>query len=169
MLEWVEAIVKPYAANAPRRIAPIHLLLSFKVQQQGFVVNTIQAIVIEVEFIPPCPACGCGLQQALQVQSKSEFHHWLILQDPDKPTPNLTCCNVTGWIIKAKCNIHKKMIHNTWKKMNFLYFPNQPQGISSAGAGGVNSYSMLTMQNNTKLLIVSQQRNRIIIILLMAW
>lgn len=133
MLEWVEVILKPYVADhVPPGIIPIILLDSFSVHQKGSVVNAIQALGVEVEFIPP----GCtGLVQPVDVgynkpfksKLKAQFRNWMMLQDPDKPTPNSTRREVTGWIIEAERDIHAAMIRNAWKKHDFSYFPDQPK------------------------------------------
>jgi hypothetical protein len=46
-------------------------------------------------------------------------------QDPNQPTPSASRHDVAGWIMEAECEVHNEMIHNAWKKMDFLYFPNQ--------------------------------------------
>jgi hypothetical protein len=131
--EWVEVILKPYVTNhVPPRIVPIILLDSFTVHQKGSVVKAIQALGIEVEFAPP----GCtGLVQPMDVgydkpfnsKLKVQFCNWMMLQDPNKPTSNSTHHEVTRLIIEVEHNIHTAMIHNAWKKHNFLYFPDQPK------------------------------------------
>ncbi len=55
MLEWIEDVLKPYVANIPPGIVPILFLDSFTVHKMGSVVNAIQALGIEIDFIPP----GC--------------------------------------------------------------------------------------------------------------
>ena len=64
MLEWVNAVLAPYAATAPIRIIPIHFLDSFKVHMLGTMADAIHKLGVEIEFIPP----GCtGLVQPIDV------------------------------------------------------------------------------------------------------
>ena len=64
MMDWVQDILAPYVANVPRGIVPIILLDDFTVHKSGRVVDAIQQLGIEVEFIPP----GCtGMVQPMDV------------------------------------------------------------------------------------------------------
>jgi hypothetical protein len=53
MLEWVEEVLAPYVVTSPPGIVPLLYLDSFRVHMMGSVVSAIQAIGVEVEFIPP--------------------------------------------------------------------------------------------------------------------
>ncbi len=53
MLKWIEVVLKPHVANVPEGIVPILFLDSFMVHKMGSVVNGIQALGVEVDFIPP--------------------------------------------------------------------------------------------------------------------
>jgi hypothetical protein len=53
MLEWIEVVLKPHVANVPEGNVPILFLDSFMVHKMGSIVNGIQALGIEVDFIPP--------------------------------------------------------------------------------------------------------------------
>jgi hypothetical protein len=55
MLDWVEHVLAPYIAMAPSGIIPILLLDQFKVHKMGLIVNAIQALGVQVKFIP----AGC--------------------------------------------------------------------------------------------------------------
>jgi len=60
MLEWVEEILPLYVPTPPPGVVPLLYLDSFTVLMMGSVVGAIQALGVEVEFIPP----GCtGLVQ----------------------------------------------------------------------------------------------------------
>ena len=53
MLEWIKVVLKPHVANVPEKIVPILFLDSFTVHKMGCIVNGIQALGVEVDFIPP--------------------------------------------------------------------------------------------------------------------
>ena len=70
MLEWVDDVLVPYVATAPPGIVPILFLDSFKVHMLRSIVSKIQALGVEVEFIPP----GCtGLIQPMDVGYNKAF------------------------------------------------------------------------------------------------
>ena len=70
MLEWVHNILAPYVATPPPGIVPLLYLDSFRVHMMGSVINAIQVLGVEVEFIPP----GCtGLVQPVNVGYNKAF------------------------------------------------------------------------------------------------
>ena len=132
MLEWVEVILKPYVALAPPHIVPIVLLDSFKVHMLGSVTRAIQALSAEVEFIPP----GCtglvqpvdvGFNKPFKAKLRGQYGAWMLLQDPNKPTPGSSRCDVAGWIIKADRAVSDATLRNAWRKTGFSYFPDLPK------------------------------------------
>ena len=95
MLEWVEEVLTPFIVTAPPGIVPLLYLDSFRVHMMGSVVSAIQAIGIEVEFIPP----GCtglvqpvnvGYNKSFKAKVKDQYMNWLMVQDPDVPIPKTT-------------------------------------------------------------------------------
>jgi hypothetical protein len=59
-----QIMLAPYVATAPPGIIPILLLDQFRVHKMGTIVNAIQALGVQVEFIP----AGCtGLVQPVDV------------------------------------------------------------------------------------------------------
>lgn len=127
MLEWVSEVLAPYVATAPEGIVPLLYLDSFKVHMMGSVVNAIQALGVEVEFIPP----GCtglvqpvdvGYNKAFKAKVKDQYYNWLMAQDPDAPTVKTTRRDVVGWILAAEDNISVETRRNAWRKTGFAYF-----------------------------------------------
>ena len=95
MLEWVSDVLAPYVATAPPGIVPLLYLDSFRVHMMGSVIAAIQAIGVEVEFIPP----GCtglvqpvdvGYNKAFKAKLKDQYLNWLMAQDPDGPIVKTT-------------------------------------------------------------------------------
>jgi hypothetical protein len=55
MLDWIEHVLTPYVTTVLPGIIPILFLDHFRVHKMGSIVNTIQALGVQVEFIP----AGC--------------------------------------------------------------------------------------------------------------
>jgi hypothetical protein len=51
----------------------------------------------------------------------------MMRQDPDQPTPAVSCRDVAGWIMEAEREVRDETICNAWKKTDFSYFLNQPK------------------------------------------
>jgi hypothetical protein len=93
----------------------------------GSVVSAIQALEVEVGFIPP----GCtglvqpidvGYNKAFKAKVKDQYMNWLMAQDPDVPIVKTTRRDVVGWILAAEENISLATRRNAWRKTGFAYF-----------------------------------------------
>jgi hypothetical protein len=131
MLNWVKHVLAPYVAMAPPGIIPIILLDQFKVHKMGSIINTIQALGVQVKFIPT----GCmGLVQPVDIgynklfkcKMHNKFLAWLVLQDPNASIPGSTRRDVAQWIFNLQDNISVETIRNAWRKMGFSYYPGNP-------------------------------------------
>ncbi len=70
MLKWIDEVLAPHVATAPPGIVPLLFLDSFTVHMMGSVINKIQELGVEVNFIPP----GCtGLVQPVDVNYNKSF------------------------------------------------------------------------------------------------
>ena len=127
MLKWVDDVLAPYVVTAPPDIIPLLFLDSFKVHMLASVVQKIQGLGVQVEFIPP----GCtgllqpvdvGYNKAFKAKLRTEYNNWLWAQDPDKPIPSTTRAEVAGWISSAEEAITRETIRNAWRKMGYSYF-----------------------------------------------
>ena len=130
MMEWVEKILAPYVENVPRGIVPILLLDDFSVHKTGAVVGAIQALGVEVEFIPP----GCtgmvqpvdvGYNKPLKSKFRDQYRQWMLDQDPNQSIPCPSRVLVAEWLIAAQRSMTPAIIRNAWKKTGFSWFPNQ--------------------------------------------
>jgi hypothetical protein len=127
MLEWIDEVLAPHVATAPPGIVPLLFLDSFAVHMMGSVVNKIQELGIEVDFIPP----GCtglvqpvdvGYNKSFKAKMKDQYMDWLMVQDPDAPIAKTARRDVVGWILAAERNISQQVIRNAWRKTGFSYF-----------------------------------------------
>jgi hypothetical protein len=95
MLEWIHEVLAPHVVTAPPGIVPLLFLDSFAVHMMGSVVNKIQELGVEVDFIPP----GCtglvepvnvGYNKSFKAKVKDQYMDWLMFQDPDAPIAKTT-------------------------------------------------------------------------------
>jgi hypothetical protein len=103
MLEWVNNVLAPYVVTAPPDVIPLLLLDSFKVHLKGTITNAIQALGVEIKFIP----AGCtGLVQPINVGFNEPFKTYMthlysdfmMAQDPDMPFCGATRREVSAWV-----------------------------------------------------------------------
>jgi hypothetical protein len=127
------------------------------------VVNRIQDLGVQVEFIPP----GCtgllqpvdvGYNKAFKVKLRTQYNEWLFEQDPDLPIPATTRRDVSDWILTAERNITDETIKNSWRKTGYSYFgvfesdgefqgddaivgddPNEPDNVEFGGEAYVDT------------------------------
>jgi hypothetical protein len=95
MLNWIKHILAPYVAMAPPRIIPILFLDQFRVHKMGLIVNAIQALGVQVEFIPAsCTGLvqpvDVGFNKAFKCKMRDKFLKWMMSQDPNLPIPGST-------------------------------------------------------------------------------
>ncbi len=131
MLNWIKHVLTPYIATALLGIIPILFLDQFRVHKMGSIANAIQALGVQVEFIP----AGCmglvqpvdvGFNKAFKFKMHNKFLKWMMLQDPNVPIPGYTHHNVAQWIINVQKNIRAETIRNAWRKTGFSYYPKNP-------------------------------------------
>jgi hypothetical protein len=72
----------------------------------GLIVNAIQALGVQVKFIPACctglvQLVNVGYNKSFKCKMRDEFLAWMILQDPNDPVPGSTCHDVAQWIINT--------------------------------------------------------------------
>jgi hypothetical protein len=128
MLDWIDHVLAPCVATVLPGIVSILLLDQFGVHKMGLIVDSIQALGVQVKFIP----AGCtglvqlvdvGCNKSFKCKMCNEFLAWMMSQDPNVPIPRSTCHDVARWIINAQNNISAETILNAWRKTRFPYYP----------------------------------------------
>jgi hypothetical protein len=103
----------------------------FKVHMMQSVVQAIQALGVQVEFIP----AGCtglvqlvnvGYNKPLKAKMHEQFHDWIMVQEADQEICAATCRELSQWIIDVQKNINVVTICNAWKKTGFSYYTTHP-------------------------------------------
>ena len=125
MLDWVALVLKPYVATAPKGIIPAIFLDMFSVHMMVLVVNAIQALGVQVKFIPGsctglCQLVNIGYNKAFKAKMHIQFNKWLMAQDPNKAICRAMRHELSQWIIAAQANVSGVTIRNAWKKTSFL-------------------------------------------------
>jgi hypothetical protein len=131
MLDWFALVLKPYVAIVPKGIIPVIFLDMFSVHMMALVVNAIQALGVQVKFIPGgctglCQPVNVGYNKAFKAKMCTQFNQWLMAQNPNKAFRGVTCHELSQWIIAAQANVSAVTIRNAWKKTGFLHYPDQP-------------------------------------------
>jgi hypothetical protein len=106
MLSWLKIVLAPYVATVPKGIVPILFLDMFKVHIMQSVVQAIQVLGVQVEFIP----AGCtglfqlvdvGFNKSLRKKMRKQFRTWIFAQDTDQKICVATRRELSQWIIDA--------------------------------------------------------------------
>ena len=131
MLDWVALVLKPYVATAPKGIIPAIFLDMFSVHMMVLVVNNIQALSDQIQFILGgctglCQTVNVGYNKTPKAKMRTQFNKWLMAQNPNKAFRGVTCHELSQWIIAAQANVSAVTIRNVWKKTGFLHYPDQP-------------------------------------------
>jgi hypothetical protein len=121
MLNWIEHVLAPYVATMPLGIIPILFSDQFRVHKMGRIVNAIQALGVQVEFIlASCTGLiqpiDVGFNKAFKCKMHDEFVKWIMAQAPNLPIPGSTRHDNAQWIIDAQKNISTETICNAWRK-----------------------------------------------------
>ncbi len=127
MLHWVGRVLAPYVTMAPVGIIPILFLDLFRVHMLGSVVDAIQNLGVQVEFIPG----GCtGLVQPIDVRINKPYKanmtkgytDWLLRQDPNLPIRAAKREDVSVWILQVVGAIDEQIVKKAWRKTGYSYY-----------------------------------------------
>jgi hypothetical protein len=127
MLEWVNNVLAPYIVTAPPDVIPLLLLDSFKVHLKGTITDAIQALGVEIEFIP----AGCtdlvqpvdvGFNKPFKTYMTHLYSDFMMAQDPNMPIREATHREVSAWVKESVARISEETVINSWRKTGFSYF-----------------------------------------------
>ena len=106
----------------------ILLLDQFLVHMMASVANAIQALGVQLEFIPAsCTSLvqpvDIGYNKAFKAKMRDKYREWMLGQDPNKPIPTTSRRQLATWIVSAQKNVGAETIRNAWRKPGLSYFP----------------------------------------------
>jgi hypothetical protein len=142
MIEWVDAILKPYVANAPDHIVPLLILDSYRCHMMGSVVQRIQELGIEVRHIPGgctslCQPVDVGFNKPFKDRVRKQWLSWMIAEGiVHGTTTPPSRRDVAGWVDRAMAEMKReeRIIQNAWRKTGYEWFPKEVAEISSPAA-----------------------------------
>ena len=131
-LIWVDKVLAPYVATAPKGVVPYLFLDKYKCHYQGTTSQAIEQLGVEWDIIPG----GCtGLVQPIDVAIGKPFKHrirawleeWLMDNEGfDRVKPPVARQLVAEWTKKAWDSISTDIVWNSWRHEPFSYFPDEP-------------------------------------------
>ena len=129
MLLWVEKVLNPYVEAAPDRIIPILFLDSYRCHMMSSVVDSIQALGVEVEHIPGGCTCLCqpvdvGVNKPFKKQLRDRWESWMVAEGIIHGTTSPpTREKIAEWAIAAKSALTEECIKNAWRHGDYSWFP----------------------------------------------
>ena len=132
MQEWVHVVLAAYITDTPPPpgIVPVILLDAYRVHMCQAVVDSIQALGIEVIHIPG----GCtgllqpldvGINRPYTVRIRAKWEEWMMdsIDRYDEIRAPLHK-DVLAWAAKTHCEMQGlPLMKNAWRKTNYSWFP----------------------------------------------
>ena len=129
MLLWVEKVLKPYVEAAPDGIIPILFLDSYRCHMMSSVVDSIQALGVEVEHIPGgctylCQPVDVGINKPFKKQLRDRWESWMVVEGIIHGTTSPPMREkIAEWAIAAKSALTEECIKNVWRHGDYSWFP----------------------------------------------
>ena len=129
MLLWVEKVLKPYVEAAPDRIIPILFLDSYRCHMMSSVVDSIQALGVEVEHIPGgctylCQPVDVGVNKPFKKLLRDRWESWMVAEGIIHGTTSPPMREkIAEWAISAKSSLTEECIKNSWRHGDYSWFP----------------------------------------------
>jgi hypothetical protein len=140
MIAWVDKILKPYVADAPKDIIPLLILDSYRCHMMGLVVQRIQELGVEVRHIPGgctslCQPVDVGFNKPFKDRMRKQWLSWMIAEGIiHGTTKQPSRRDVAGWVDRAMTEMKGKeqIIKNAWRKTGYEWFPKEVDEITEA-------------------------------------
>ena len=122
-------MLKPYVEAAPEGIIPILFLDSYRCHMMSSVVNSIQALGVEVEHIPGgctylCQPVDVGINKPFKKRLQERWESWMISEGIIHGTTSPpTREKIAEWAIHAKSSLTEQCIKNAWRHGDYSWFP----------------------------------------------
>lgn len=136
MLQWVEQVLKPWAAEVPEGEIPYLLLDSYKCHLMSSVVTAIQELGIEVEHIPGgltglVQPVDVGINKPFKNRIRRMWEEYMLenLAVKTKPPARQT---VVDWCLDSLADLGEGIIKSAWLSSHFSYFPPSENAATAA-------------------------------------
>ena len=133
MIAWVDAVLKPYVANAPEDVIPILILDSYRCHMMASVVTRIQELGIEVKHIPGgctslCQPVDIGFNKPFKDRLRRQWLSWMIAEGVIHGTTSPPSRrDVAGWVDRAMAEMkgEEQIVKNAWMKTGYEWWPKE--------------------------------------------
>ena len=126
MLLWLEKCLVPWKNTLPDDVMPLLILDSFRIHMMGPIVETIQRLGIEVQYIPGgctylCQPIDVGVNRPLKKAVENLWEDWMYDKVGengwDVATPSREM--IATWVSEVYWTIDQKICKNAWKKKGY--------------------------------------------------
>lgn len=139
MLDWVDNVLKPWAATAPEHIRPFILLDSYRCHLTHAVMVAMDECGVDYFHIPGgctglCQPVDVGINKPFKVRMQRRWETFLMenreLEVRGRiPSPSREV--LSQWIIDSLTDLNEGLVQNAWNGPGFAYF-NQQHDVGNA-------------------------------------
>jgi hypothetical protein len=126
MSVWIEKCLLPWKETLPPGVTPLLILDSFRVHMMGSVVEKIQGIGIEVQYIPGgctylCQPIDVGVNKPIKNKMADKWEDWLEEEEVQNGKALMTpsCELIASWVVETYWMLDAEKCKNAWRKKGF--------------------------------------------------
>ena len=126
MSVWIEKCLLPWKETLPPGVTPLLILDSFRVHMMGSVVEKIQGIEIEVQYIPGgctylCQPIDVGVNKPIKNKMADKWEDWLEEEEVQNGKALMTPSRkfIASWVFETYWMLDAEKCKNAWRKKGF--------------------------------------------------
>ena len=126
MSVWIEKCLLPWKETLPPGVTPLLILDSFRVHMMGSVVEKIQGIGIEVQYIPGgctylCQPIDVGVNKPIKNKMADKWEDWLEEEEVQNGKALMTPSRelIASWVVETYWMLDAEKCKNVWRKKGF--------------------------------------------------
>ena len=126
MLLWIEQCLSPWKATLPPHTVPLLILDSFCVHMMGSIVEDIQALGVEVQYIPGgctylCQPIDVGVNRPIKHAMAEQWEDWIDSKGVQNHNVMATSPHelIATWVVKAYWTLKTETCKKAWTKKGF--------------------------------------------------
>ena len=126
MSVWIEKCLLPWKETLPPGATPLLILDSFRVHMMGSVVEKIQGIGIEVQYIPGgctylCQPIDVGVNKPIKNKMADKWEDWLEEEEVQNGKALMTPSRelIASWVVETYWMLDAEKCKNAWRKKGF--------------------------------------------------